>query len=285
MFLRRAAFAATGAYGAWTVYQGTRSGLILTATILFGAVYGARRRNPPLWAIAGALAVVVVGVGFTTANRGYFAGGSYNREQTTTEALDESLNWYSNGDNGGVALGSEFGMSMAVVRYVPSEVPYDRGYMMLELFTRQIPRAIWPEKTYPEGKAWDALHQAAGTGSWVNQAGYLCGPAPGLIGKWYYMFGIPGVILGGIWTGIFLRMLQTYVRRYEGISCIVLAVGCVMFGFSEMNNPFEWVFAWLPSTGIGVILVVLLGRKGALTPWARGNRGAVSAGEPEMERV
>src|ERR1035438_5091429 len=136
----------TGLYGAWSVYAGTRSGLILTATILFGAVYGAGRRNPSLLVITGALAAIVVGVGFTTVSRGRFVGGSYNRELAVTDALDESLNWYKGSEGGDVVLGSEFGMSMAAVRYVGDEVPYDAGYMMLELFTRQIPPAICPDK-------------------------------------------------------------------------------------------------------------------------------------------
>jgi hypothetical protein len=282
VFLRRAALAATAVYGAWSVYAGTRSGLILTATILFGAVYGAGRRNPSGLVIAGALALTVVGVGFTTVSRGSFVGGSYNREFTATGALAESLSWYKGGEEGGVVLGSEFGMSMAAVRYVGDEVPYDRGYMMLELFTRQIPRAIWPDKIYPEGKAWDTLHRAAGTARSLNAAGYLSGPAPGLIGKWYYMFGVPGVILGSMWTGIFLRMLQAYVRRYKGASGAILAVGFFMFGFSEMNNPFGWVFGWLPTTGIGVFLVVLLGRKGAITPWVAVAQDGLPDGESQV---
>jgi hypothetical protein len=72
VLLKRAALAATIAYGAWTVYLGTRSGLIFTATILFGAVYGAHRRNPSRLVIAVAFAVIVVGVGFYCESRVFY---------------------------------------------------------------------------------------------------------------------------------------------------------------------------------------------------------------------
>jgi hypothetical protein len=85
-----------------------------------------------------------------------------------------------------------------------------------------------------------------------------------------------------MWTGIFLRMLQAYVRRYKGASGAILAVGFFMFGFSEMNNPFGWVFGWLPTTGIGVFLVVLLGRKGAITPWVAVAQDGLPDGESQV---
>jgi hypothetical protein len=252
---------ATAMFAVWNIYSGTRSGIISTAAVILGAVYGARRRNPPLLVAAGTLAVTVFLVGFVAGYRGQMYGGSFNSNDAAPAMWNRSMQFYTTNGEGGLQLGSEFGMSLAAVKYVPDAVPFDRGYMLLELFTMPVPRAWWPEKVYPEGQAWDRLHRVAGTAQWVNAAGLLSGPAPGLVGKYFYMGGALGVALGSLWTGIFLQSVRTYVRRYSGVTGVLLAVGCCLFGFSEMNNPLAWPYAWLPATGIGIFLTAMLCRK------------------------
>ena len=79
------------------------------------------------------------------------------------------------------------------------------------------------------------------------------------------MAGSVGVLLGGLWTGVFLQLIRSYVSRYAGVTGVLLAVGCFNLGFSEMNNPLLWPISWIPATGAGILFAVLLGRKGAIT--------------------
>jgi hypothetical protein len=144
--------------------------------------------------------------------------------------------------------------------------------MLLDFLTRPVPRAWWPQKIYPEGESWDRLNRVAGTTSWINAAGLLSGPAPSLIGKYFYIAGPVGVLLGGLWTGVFLQSIRSYVSRYTGVTGVLLAVGCFSLGFSEIINPLAWPFFWLPATGAGILFAALLGRKGALTIGRARNR-------------
>ena len=259
--LKRVALVGTLSWGLWCVYSGTRSGVISTAVILFGSIYGRKRNNPSVGISVLALAAVVVLVGFTTQYRGIFYGGHFNSGDSVTEAIDASLTSFTESKGGSVPMGAEFSMAEAVIQNVPSQVPYDFGHMLLEMLTRPIPRSFWPDKLYPEGEAWDRIHRVAGTAGWQNNAGYLSGPAPGLVGKYYYIGGVEGVILGGLWTGVFLNAVRTYTRRYPPVAQSLIAVGCFILGFSEMNNPLSLEFGWLPSTGVGLALIILLSRK------------------------
>ena len=263
VFLRKGALVGTLAYAAWAVYSGTRSGIIAVAVILLGSVYGPRRRHPhPLIAVL-ALGVVVVLVGFTKQYRSAFYGGQFHGDETSHQMLENSLKSYVNSASSAAPLGAEFSVSAAVVQYVPDMVPYDRGHMLLELFTRAVPRSLWLDKVYPEGEAWDRIHRIAGTAGWINAAGYVSGPAPSLVGKWYYIGGALGIVIGGVWTGVFLQAIRKYTLRYSGVARVILAVGFAPLGFSEMNNPMLWPITWLPTTGVGILLIVILSRKGA----------------------
>jgi hypothetical protein len=75
------------------------------------------------------------------------------------------------------------------------------------------------------------------------------------------MAGLIGVVIGGLWTGIFLQAVRTYTARYPGIAGTVLAVNCAILGFSEMNNPLYWPVWWLPSAGVFAFIVIALSRR------------------------
>ena len=277
--LRHIALALTILWGVWCVYSGTRAGIISTAVILVGTIWGRGRRNPGLWTSVLALSIVLVLVGFATSYRGVLYGGQFNSEDSLTEAIDRSLASYAEPGKIGTQKGAEFSIAQAVVLNVPETVPYDYGRMLLELITRPIPRSVWPEKQYPEGQAWDHIHRVAGTAGWVNNAGYLSGPAPSLVGKYYYMGGILGVILGGLWTGIYLNAIRTYIGLYPPIAQLLLAVGCAELGFNEMNNPLILEYSWLPTVGYGLMLVILLSRGRR-----RANKRTLVAGLPRRSR-
>lgn len=247
----------------WDVYSGTRSGVILTLVLLLGGYYGAERRNPP-WSMVflGGIGVIIL-VGFTAAFRGDMFGGRLNADTNLEDAISRSLaSFRGNKEAEGAPLGLEFSMACAVVTYVPASVSFDKGQLLLELLTRPIPRSIWPEKVYPEGEAWSKIHEIAGTATWRNDAGLLSGPAPGAVGKFYYIGGPIGVILGGLLTGIMMQFVYYYTMRFSGVSQVFLAVSAAMLGFGEMNNPMLWPITWLPTTGMGLVVALSMCRVG-----------------------
>jgi hypothetical protein len=265
VILKRLTLVATAAFGIWCIYSGTRSGIIGVALIMLGSVYGAQRRNPPVYITALSFAAIVILVGFVAEYRGRMYGGQFHSDESRSVILHHSMEFYVPSEKTLRVVGSEFDMSLAVVSWVPDTVPYDYGYMMFEYFTMPVPRAWWPQKIYPGEESWDRFYRVAGNASWVNRAGHLGGPAPGLIGKYFFIAGPAGVLLGGLWTGVFLQLIRSYVCRYSGITGVLLAVGCFSLGYSEMNNPLWWPINWLPATGAGVLVAVLLGRRGAHT--------------------
>jgi hypothetical protein len=270
--LKRLVLGATAIFGLWCIYSGTRSGIVSVALIILGSTYGAQRRNPPMYITALTFAAIVILVGFIAQYRGQMYGGQFHSADNTSATFDKSMEFYTQTEQTSAPIGTEFGMSLAVVSYVPNAVPYDYGYMLLDFFTMPVPRAWWPGKIYPGGESWDRLHRVGGTASWINAAGHLSGPAPSLVGKYFYIAGTIGVLLGGLWTGVFLQLIRTYVSRYTGVTGVLLAVGCFNLGFSEMNNPLLWPIAWIPTVGAGILVAAWLGRKGALTIGRARNR-------------
>ncbi|MGJ5813080.1 hypothetical protein [Paludibaculum fermentans] len=246
----------------WDIYSGTRSGVILALVLLMGGFYGTERRNPPAAVvILGGLGVIAL-VGFTAAFRGDMFGGRLNADVSVEEGLDRIFASFRGDEMVGPQLGTEFSMACAVVTYVPDSIAFNKGRLLLELLTRPIPRSVWPEKIYPEGEAWSQVHEIAGTATWRNDAGLLSGPAPGAVGKLYYIAGPIGVILGGLLTGIMLQFVYFYTMRFSGVSQVFLSVSTAMLGFGEMNNPMLWPITWLPTTGLGIVVALSLCRVG-----------------------
>ena len=208
----------------WQAYTGTREGTIVMLVILFGSIYAAQRRNPPLLSVPILLAAIFFIFGFIPTFRGNFRDLSFNIEETPTEVLARSFGFFSEPDYGddapstykkdkGPDLWSDFGMAISVAYYVPKRVPYDNGYMLLETITRPIPRGVWPDKIYPESEAWDKFHQVSGISDSINLAGFRGGPSPTMVGKYFYIGGWIGLIIGGLFSGFCFRFLWEFLRR------------------------------------------------------------------------
>ena len=253
---------------AWQVYSGTREGTITMLIILVGSVYGAQNRNPPLPAIGVMVAMAFFVFGFIPTYRAFFRDLKFDTLDTPSQIVQNSFDFYGNPDGEkGVPsdkpdLWSDFGMAISVNHYVPSQVDFDYGQMLLEAFTRPIPRALWPDKSYPEGEAWDRFHRVSHISDSLNPAGLRSGPSPTMVGKYYYIGGWLGLVLGGFFSGTLLRALAYYLRRNRHlVTGAIFAVASAGLGAMEMIHPLSWsVNLWLPTIAFPFAIMVWLVR-------------------------
>ncbi len=251
----------------WQVYSGTREGTIMMLIILVGSIYGAQKRNPPLAAIGVLVALGFFVFGFIPTYRTRLRKLTFNTTDTPRQVLENSFAFYSdsNGEKNqsdDPDLWSDFGMAISVNYYVPSQIDYDGGQMLLEIFTRPIPRAIWPDKNYPEGEAWDRFHRVSNVSEVTNLEGLRSGPSPTMIGKYYYIGGWLGLILGGFFSGVLLRAVADYLRRNRHlVTGAIFGVASAGLGAMEMIHPLSWsINLWLPTIAFPFALMIWLVR-------------------------
>jgi hypothetical protein len=201
-------------------------------------------------ALAGAvfLALFILS-NFQGSYRDKFTNLSLNLDQIDMdEARGGALPFFLGGDQAlqadAVSSGIEFNCVMSVVELVPDKVPYNYGYGYLELFTRWIPRGIWPDKFYPQMEAVQGvLHEAQLSGANVRDTDILMGPAFTFVGHWYYVGGPIGLIFGGLLTGVLFRIIRTiYDRGNRSEGDILIYVSLIGIGFSEAaSTPLAWL--------------------------------------------
>jgi hypothetical protein len=258
----------------WQIYTGTREGTVVMLIIMLGSIYGARRRNPPVVALLGLMAAAFFLFAFIPTYRGQFRNLSLNLEETPEMVLERSMAFYEGGEDkpgkatSGPDLWSDFGMAISVAYYVPTRLEYDYGQMLLEAVTRPIPRFLWAGKSYPEGEAWDRFHQVSGISDIINAAGLRSGPSPTMVGKYFYILGWPGLLIGGYLTGICFRILWEFLQLHSHfVTGVVLAVATAGLGAMEMIHPLSWsVNFWLPTIGFPFFVMSYLMRQRETPP-------------------
>lgn len=248
----------------WFIYHGSRSSTILVAIVLFGSFYASRMRTPNLLVFLIFAVVLTLTVGFIGAYRAVFSDFAASTQgHTLTDFILNSFGFMLRAESSGfadVSINEDFGMAAAAVRYVPYEIPYNYGYSFLQLFTQWIPRAVWSGKFYPAGEVWDIFHRAANTSLYVNGAGFVSGPAPTIVGSYYYAAGFFGVMLGSFLSGIMLKIFWAYTLALPENVRTIFIVAIAPIGYMEANNPTLWVTFWLPSAGISLAMVILIAR-------------------------
>ena len=263
----------------WQAYTGTREGTLMMLVILYGSVFAALKRNPPLIATAVLLPTLVFIFGFIPTYRGDFQNLSFNLKDKPAAIVDRSFGFFSDPDFGSQApstykedkgpdLWSDFGMAISVVYYVPDKLGYDGPFMLLETITHGVPRALWPGKIYPESIAWDRFHRVSHISNSPNLEGYLAGPSATMVGKYYFIGGWPGIILGGLFSGFCFRFLWEFLRRQlRYVTGVILLVASCGLGGMEMLHPFGWsVFFWLPTVFVPFLIFVWLARDNSAPP-------------------
>ena len=257
----------------WQAYYGVREGTLMMLVILYGSSFAAMRRNPPIWATALLFPTLIFIFGFVPTYRGDFRNLSFNVQDRPALIVDRSLAFFSDPNYGSQAasvykpdkgpdLWSDFGMAISIVNYVPEKVPYDNGYMLLEILTHGIPRAVWPDKIYPEPESWDRFFRVTNISLSENLAGLRSGPSPTMVGKYYYIGGPLGIILGGMLSGFCFRALWEFLRRQlRYVTGIILLVASVGLGGMEMIHPFGWsVLFWIPTVFLPFLVFVWITR-------------------------
>ena len=263
----------------WQAYYGTREGTIMMLVILYGSVFAALRRNPPIWATLMLLPAVTFIFGFIPTYRGDFRDLSFNLTDKPAAIVDRSFGFFSDPDYGSQApsaykpdkgpdLWSDFGMAISIAYYVPERVHYDGGYMLLEILTHGIPRKLWDDKIYPESMAWDRFHRITNISTAENFEGLRGGPSPTMVGKYYYIGGWLGLVVGGMFSGFCFRFLWEFLRRQlRYITGVILLVASSGLGGMEMIHPLSWsVFFWVPTVFIPFLVFVWIARDNNAPP-------------------
>lgn len=247
------------------IYLGSRSRVIYLALAILSAYYLPRRRNPPSWLLVGVFIVSFVAAQFIGVYRHNFSNLSFNLDRIDmAEARAIVLPSFLGGDPSAqydlVPGGIEFNVVLSVIRLVPDIIQYNLGYGHLEIFTRPIPRALWPDKRYPHMESVQGVLRAANlTGSVVitSERELLAGPSFTFTGHWYYVGGPIGLIFGGLVTGILFRLIRTVYDRSPGSEGdVLLFASSMMIGFGEaVATPFLFLTS-LPFQ-LGPLVVVL----------------------------
>lgn len=246
------AWIGAGALLWWFLYLGSRSRLIMAGILILAAYYLPRQRLPRWWF----LAVCFIGMVCLTNLQNFrqnFTNLSFNLDQIDRKELWGTVLPAPLGGDRELKRqqftpGAEFNCAMCVVKLVPDSVAYNYGYGFLELFTRPIPRAVWPRKIYPHIESVQGVLREAGlsqaTVSTVNDRELLMGPAFAFVGHWYYVAGFAGLLIGGLVTGALFRFIRGILDNGRGNESVQLLYPLLLgIGFGEAaSTPWYWFY-------------------------------------------
>ena len=248
----------------WYLYLGSRSRTIALFLSFLLCIYLPKQKNPSFKFIIPVFLILFTITNFLEYNRDYFRNLSFNLDRVdVASSLDLALPNFLGGNldykEKIYTRGAEANVTMTVIDLVPDQIKFNYGYTMLEFFTRPIPRFLWKNKIYPLYEAQTPI-MAKGQLSYTtipNSGGLLAGPAFGFLGYWYHLGGFLGLLIGGLWTGFFLKFLrQIYKRNPNSEGNLILFLPLVLIGFKEAAaTPFNWIFT-LPFILIVLVLVL-----------------------------
>ncbi|MBA4388070.1 MAG: hypothetical protein C0404_08825 [Verrucomicrobia bacterium] len=271
---------------AWYLYLGSRSMFILLSLSVLSAFYLPKRTNPSLLLLGVVFFVVFTVVNFQGLYRDRFINLSFN--VTTTEMVSSSalavtvldMERDNPQSQRKYNQGGEFNVMMNTIKYVPDEVPYHYGYNYLELFTRLVPRAWWPEKRYPGLEAFQGVLQRLGGGApaRVRRTNLIMGPAFTFVGYWYYLGGYVALVLAAIGTGVLFRLVRGLFDRAPGNQGdVILYSQLYLFGFGEAaTTPTGWLYS-LPFTMLFLLLVFRFCKAKPEIPIGEGEKSLATA--------
>jgi oligosaccharide repeat unit polymerase len=124
---------------------------------------------------------------------------------------------------------NQFDWFVVVLEIVPSELPFQYGKSFAEVFTRFVPRAIWPDKPAPISKRINMM-----------LGGARSGHPPTILGELYLNFSVLGVIAGMVVFGILLRAMYAYLLYNQGNPAVILIYA---YTFASLHRFFTRTFA------------------------------------------
>jgi hypothetical protein len=251
----------------WFIYIGTRSRTVAFALLMLAAYYLPKRRNPHPLAVPVLFGFLAVLVNFEAAYRDRFTNLSIWGNLDYEEVISGAPDWIVGGSRRGEpSSGLEFNCVAAVVELVPEVVDYNYGYSHLELFTRVIPRAVWPDKIYPHYRAYTPIYRAGGLSSIpipTAKEYLLMGPAFTFVGHWYSVGGVIAVAAAAFLTGAVFRAVRGIYDRKQGAEGdTILYASLVPLGFGEAaGEPLFFLFS-VPFTLLPLVLVLVWSGRG-----------------------
>jgi hypothetical protein len=119
------------------------------------------------------------------------------------------------------------GILSVILRDCPSRVPFQGGWTLGYIVVSYVPRIVWAEK--PEMT----------TGMWVTDnfggggPGATSSTAPTWIGEFYFNFGWPGIVIGMLLAGVYIRTLHEAVFLPKSTVPAQMMAVLVLFMFPQ----------------------------------------------------
>lgn len=142
------------------------------------------------------------------------------------------------------------GILSLIVRDTPDRVPYQGGWTMSYVLIAYIPRVLWAGKPITNIGQWVTDNYTAVPGVVQSNTG------PSWIGELYFNFGLPGVVAGMTFFGIYFRFLQSYLFR-PNATIPALFIGVVVL-FSTARTLGGGLIAPINSVSFQVMPLVLI---------------------------
>jgi hypothetical protein len=101
------------------------------------------------------------------------------------------------------------GVTAVILRECPSRVPYQRGWTLGYIVVSYVPRVAWPGKPEVSIGQWVTDNFVAEPGVLRSHTG------PSWIGELYFNFGWPGIVIGMLLIGVYMRILHEMFFRTD----------------------------------------------------------------------
>lgn len=207
-------------FGAYARFQFI--GWLLACTIIVTSGYSFTRK------------VLIGGIGIAIAIALFVVAGALRNQEEDSDASLEQNAWER------FLFASDANMldGFALLRQVyPNLLPFDYGGAHLEILTRPIPRALWPDK--PVGGYMNKL------GLTGIQTGGTLGISPSLFGSFYQEGGLVGIVVCSLLYGVGLGKLIAYTTRIPAITGVLIrGMVCAWLIPLLRGGDLPGIYAW-----------------------------------------
>jgi hypothetical protein len=124
---------------------------------------------------------------------------------------------------------TQFDWFVIILDIVPSLIVFQHGKTFLQFFAMFVPQTLWPAKPLPISFVTS-----------MQLGGARSGTPFTLVGELYLNFHVPGIILGMVLFGIFVRALYAYLRKNINDPAVILLYA---YSFSSLHGLFTRTFA------------------------------------------
>ena len=138
-------------------------------------------------------------------------------------------------------------MTAVVIHDTPDRVPYQGGWTLSYLVITFIPRVLWPGK--PSFEVGQFITDNYG----VGVVGLQTSTATSWIADFYMNFGVPGVVIGMIAMGLFLRMVHEIAFAGNTIPQLLAAS---IFAYTLPRSLEAFIFGAVSGTIVNILPII-----------------------------